>query len=90
MNDIKTTNNHLLTDNETIRKKIEQLEEQESKRIEKEKCYERQILIRDLFSTPLDRLCEELRLNNLSETQVSIFSNPGRSKRHRLWAVFGQ
>jgi hypothetical protein len=46
---------------------LTQLEEQESKRIEKEKCCERQILIKDLFFIPLDRLCEELRHNNLSE-----------------------
>jgi hypothetical protein len=31
-------------------------------------------LIRDLFLIPLDRLCEELKHNNLSETQVAIFS----------------
>ena len=73
MDDIKTTNNQLLTDSQTFRKKIEKLEEEQSERIEKEKCYERQILIRDLFLIPLDRLCEELRHNNLSETQVAIF-----------------
>jgi hypothetical protein len=86
MDDIKTTNNQLLTDNQTTRKKIEQLEEQESKRIEKENCHERQILIRDLFLIPLDRLCEELRHNNLSETQVATQVDQSDTGTGRIWS----
>ncbi|CAF3560888.1 unnamed protein product, partial [Rotaria sp. Silwood2] len=50
-----------------------QLEQQELKRIEKEKYCERQVLIRDLFSIPKDRLCEELIHNNLPDTDVKIY-----------------
>ncbi|CAF1430602.1 unnamed protein product [Rotaria sordida] len=81
MDDIKKTNTQLLTDIEAMQKeqkefkeKIEQLEERELKRIEKEKCSERQALIRDLFLVPKNRLRKELIRNNLPETQVEIYS----------------
>ncbi|CAF4981254.1 unnamed protein product, partial [Rotaria sp. Silwood1] len=81
MDNIKTTNTKLLTDIEAMQKKqeefqkrIEQLEQQELKRIKKEKYRERQVLIRDLFSIPKDWLCEELIHNNLPDTDVKIYS----------------
>ncbi|CAF1466169.1 unnamed protein product [Adineta ricciae] len=53
---------------------MQALEGQEIRRIDKEKHQEWQILIRDLFSIPRDRLFEELQRNNLSEDQINIFS----------------
>ena len=76
MDVIRTTNNELLKDNQTIKEELDQLKQQQLARLEKEKSSERHILIRDMFSIPLTRLSEELKSHNLSETQVGIFSRP--------------
>lgn len=74
MNHIQTTNVQLLQENQIIRQKLEQLEDQALKALVKEKQFERRVVIRDLFTWLLNRLCDELKRNHLLETQVTIFS----------------
>jgi hypothetical protein len=53
--------------------KIQQLEDNELKRLNQEKTREKNMLIRDLFNVPKDKLLEQLQMNNLSEKQMDIF-----------------
>ncbi|CAF3667407.1 unnamed protein product, partial [Rotaria sordida] len=79
-----------------IEQEVTNLRNNELKRQRKEKLQEKQILIRDLFNIPIQRLSQEIEKHNLNKNQINIYykttinSNKLSSKHPLLYQILDE